>query len=83
MSTNETLSEALRGHARRLSADGENLYRVRAFRQAAFAVLATAAPVEGLSVAELARLPGVGASLAQTIYALARGESLGERPLAG
>ena len=72
---NTHIADRLRAHASELARGGDNLYRVRAFRQAAMAVLALPEPVA--AVAErggLERVPGIGRSLAKTIAALASGE---------
>lgn len=63
--TNEQIARRLRDYASELAQGGENLYRVRAYRQAAMAVLGLPGPVT--SRAELANVPGIGASLAETI----------------
>lgn len=69
--TNQEIARRLRNHATELSHSHGNLYRVRAFRQAAMAVLAlpveVSALVEGDGEQALERVPGVGKSLAQTI----------------
>jgi DNA polymerase (family 10) len=63
--------------ARELAAEGDNLYRVRAYRRAAAELFGLDRPVSAI-VAEhgppgLTRLPGVGLSLAKTIAELAAG----------
>jgi len=69
--TNQEISRKLRAHAAELARHGDNLYRVRAFRQAAMAILALPQDLtvllrtEGVQVLE--RLPGVGKSLSATI----------------
>jgi DNA polymerase (family 10) len=73
---NPTIAGELLRQARELAAGGENLYRVRAYRQAAVTIQGLDRPVREL-VAEagpraLKRLPGVGASLAKTIADLAK-----------
>ncbi len=69
--TNQEISRKLREQAAELARHGDNLYRVRAFRQAAMAVLALPEElttlVESGGVGALERLPGVGKSLAATI----------------
>ncbi len=69
--TNEDIARRLRLHATELSQAGDNLYRVRAFRQAAMAVLTLTEPVTELVAARgreaLERVPGIGKSLAGTI----------------
>jgi len=79
--TNEDIARRLREHASELARGGNNLYRVRAFRQAAMAVLGLTDEVRELVAgggpAVLERVPGIGRSLADTIAGLARGE---ERP---
>jgi DNA polymerase (family 10) len=70
--TNEDIALRLRHHATELSRSGDNLYRVRAFRQAAMAVLTLPEPVERLDRSALERVPGIGRSLAGTIDEFAR-----------
>ncbi len=74
--TNEAIANRLRSHATELARGRENLYRVRAFRQAAMTVLLLPRPIEDLLADRgregLAELPGIGASLAETIEKLAR-----------
>ena len=73
--TNAEIARELRTRAAELARSGDNLYRVRAFRQAAMAVLALPDPVAELVAAAgpkaLERLPGIGRSLADTIAGLA------------
>ena len=73
--TNSEIARELRTRAADLARAGENLYRVRAFRQAAMAVLALPEPVSELVAVAgpkaLASLPGIGRSLADTIAGLA------------
>jgi DNA polymerase (family 10) len=68
---NEDISRRLRRHAADLAKGGDNLYRVRAFRQAAMAVLTLPEPVEAILAARgrggLEAVPGIGRSLAETI----------------
>ena len=70
-STNESIARRLREHANELARAGNNLYRVRAFRSAAVAVLGLPADVGALVATggprELERVPGIGKSLATTI----------------
>lgn len=85
--TNDEIAVRLRRHADELAARGENLYRVRAFRQAALAVLALNQPAADLGIEGLAGVRGIGKSLAGTIGTFAEtGEwvvrtVLGERPV--
>ena len=69
--TNQQIARKLRVHASDLARTGDNVSRVRAFRQAAMAVLALPEEVAALVAARgeraLERLPGVGKSLASTI----------------
>jgi DNA polymerase/3'-5' exonuclease PolX len=69
--TNHEIARRLREQASQLARGGDNLYRVRAFRQAAMAVLALPREVSDLLAADgrraLERLPGIGKSLAGTI----------------
>ena len=76
--SNEEIAGELRLHATELSRSGNNMYRIRAFRQAAMTILALPTPVavilsttgrEGLQ-----RLPGIGRSLAETIEGIAMRE---------
>lgn len=73
--TNAEVARELRTRAAELARAGDNLYRVRAFRSAAMAVLALPEPVSELVAAAgpkaLANLPGIGRSLADTIAGLA------------
>lgn len=73
--TNAEIARELRTRAAELARAGDNLYRVRAFRQAAMAVLALPEPVAELVAVggpkALAGLPGIGGSLADTIAGLA------------
>ncbi|MBA4063278.1 MAG: hypothetical protein C0501_06115 [Isosphaera sp.] len=77
MTTNAEIARMLREQAAELARTGENLYRVRAFRQAAMSVLGLPEEVAVLVAAggarALERLPGVGKSLAGTIAAYAAG----------
>ena len=79
---NPNIARELLRYARELAADGDNLYRVRAYRQAAGLIQALDRPVADL-VAQagprgLRTLPGVGPSLAKTIAELATAEELTE-----
>jgi holliday junction DNA helicase RuvA len=69
--SNREIARKLRQHAGELAREGDNLYRIRAFRQAAMAVLALPEEVSELVAANgrraLERLPGIGKSLAGTI----------------
>jgi DNA polymerase (family 10) len=72
---NASIAHELLRQARDLAAEGDNLYRVRAYRRAAAELFGLDRPVSAI-VAEkgpraLTRLPGVGASLAKTIAELA------------
>ena len=77
--TNEEIARRLREHASELARDGDNLYRVRAFRQAAMVVLGLLDDVSNLLATggprALARVPGIGKSLADTIARLASGQT--------
>ena len=69
--TNVQIARKLRTYAHELARSRENLYRVRAFRRAAEAVLRLEESVEALVAragpAALAAVPGIGPSLATTI----------------
>ena len=74
MTTNSDIARKLRAHAAGLARAGDNLYRVRAFRQAALVVEGLREPVEAAGAAGLKAIPGIGASLAETILAFAAGD---------
>lgn len=69
--TNEEIARKLRDAATELARTNSNLYRVRAFRSAALAVLGLKGEVSELvangRTGELERVPGIGKSLADTI----------------
>jgi Holliday junction DNA helicase RuvA len=69
--TNQEIAQKLRKHATELTRVGGNLYRVRAFRSAAMAVMGLPREVAEIVAAgrtrELERVPGIGKSLAETI----------------
>lgn len=71
MLTNQEIAQKLRQHATELARAGNNLYRVRAFRSAAMAVLGLPREVTELvatgEARALERVPGIGKSLADTI----------------
>ena len=71
MMTNEELAHKLRTQAAALSRAGDNMYRIRAFRQATMAVLALREPAADVLAnagpAELARRARIGRSIAETI----------------
>jgi holliday junction DNA helicase RuvA len=73
---NRTIANRLIAVAHQMEGQRANLYRIRAYRQAAQAVLWLERPVEAI-VAEtgrkgLKRAPGIGASLSETIETLVR-----------
>jgi DNA polymerase (family 10) len=76
--TNQEIARKLREHASELARTGHNLYRVRAFRSAAMAVMGltkeVADLVAGGGTRELERVPGIGKSLAETIAGYALGQ---------
>ncbi len=69
--TNQEIARKLREHATKLARVGGNLYRVRAFRSAAMAVMGLPREVSEIVAAgrarDLERVPGIGKSLAETI----------------
>jgi len=73
---NQTLTNILLQYASFLSGRQDNIYRRRAYRQAAETVLRLERPVADIVTAEgragLMRLPGIGAHLAYTIEGLVR-----------
>lgn len=72
--TNREISRKLRERARSLACAGDNLYRIRAFRAAALAVLALDEEVSDIVAGRgprgLEAVPGIGKSLAETIASL-------------
>lgn len=72
---NATIAHELLRQARELAASGDNLYRVRAYRQAATVLFGLDRPVSDILAAEGVRglrgIPGVGPSLAKTMAAIA------------
>jgi DNA polymerase (family 10) len=81
--TNSEIARRLREVASELARGGDNLYRVRAFRQAAMTVLGLPEELSAIVTADgprgLERLPGIGKSLAETIAGYLRcvGETSG------
>jgi DNA polymerase/3'-5' exonuclease PolX len=73
--TNDSLAQRLREHAACLAKRGDNLFRVRAFRHAAFTVMGLPTDAEKLSRDEWAKLPGIGTSLAETLVEYARAKA--------
>lgn len=73
--TNGDIARMLRQRAAELARSGDNLYRVRAFRQAAFAVLGLESDIRALVTAAgpqaLESVPGIGKSLSETIAKIA------------
>ena len=73
--SNEEIASELRSHASELSRSGNNMYRIRAFRQAAMTILALPTPVNTILTTTgrngLQQLPGIGRSLAETIEGIA------------
>jgi DNA polymerase (family 10) len=69
--TNQDIARKLRDRATELARAGHNLYRVRAFRSAAMAVLGLTDEVAELVASgtadRLEQVPGIGKSLAGTI----------------
>lgn len=84
--TNEDIARKLREHAAELARAGHNLYRVRAFRQAALAVAGFPREVSEVIAAvgpdALRAVPGIGDSLAGTIADYAVTGSWNPRTLA-
>jgi DNA polymerase (family 10) len=73
---NSDIARKLRERAAELARGGDNLYRVRAYRQAALAILGLENEVQSLVSTRgpeaLESVPGIGKSLSETIakYAL-------------
>ena len=76
--TNQQIALELRQRATNLARVGNNLYRVRAFRSAAMAVLGLPNEVADLvangRVRDLEGVPGIGKSLASTIARFGTGK---------
>lgn len=74
--TNDDIARCLREHAADLARRRNNLYRVRAFRQAALAVQGLPEPVVAIldtrGRSALEQVPGIGRSLAETIAGFAK-----------
>lgn len=79
--TNQEISRKLRAHASELSGTKDNLYRIRAYRRAAMAVLTLPEEVSDIVASRghvgLAEVPGIGKSLAKTIVELVHVETRG------
>ena len=79
--TNQEISRKLRDHANELAHHGDSLYRIRAFRHAAVAVLELPEEVSEIVASSgqraLEQFPGIGKSLAETIagYVLTSSET--------
>jgi holliday junction DNA helicase RuvA len=77
--TNQEIAQKLRQHATELARAGSNLYRVRAFRSAAMAVLGLPREVADIvargDAKSLERVPGIGKSLADTIARYSTGQN--------
>ena len=69
--TNDAIADRLRAYAGELAAKGDNLYRIRAIRQAAFAVLSLPEPLETVAAEAgpegIAARAGIGNRLAETL----------------
>ena len=70
--TNEEIAFRLRQHAAKLASRGENLYRVRAYRQAALTVMGLNQPLAELGREGLLRIKGIWESLAETLGQFAK-----------
>ncbi len=69
--TNDAIAKRLKAYAAELTQRGDNLYRIRAIRQAAFAVLSLPEPLEEVVAqagsAGVAARAGIGSHLAETL----------------
>jgi holliday junction DNA helicase RuvA len=85
--TNAEIARKLQSHAAVLAGRGDNLYRVRAFRQAAFAVLGLQEPLDRLLERSgrrgLTEIRGIGSSLAETLEELVASGTIPEKEAAG
>jgi DNA polymerase (family 10) len=82
MPTNQQIAQRLRYQANQLARTGENLYRVRAYRQAALTVLALPEELATLLATNqqaLEQLPGIGKRLAKTLASYLTNSSTGAR----
>lgn len=84
--TNEMIGARLLLCAKELQRAGENLYRIRAYRHAGFEVVRIIRPLEEIYAISgrrgLEGLPGIGASIAQTIAEMLTEESHLDRKVA-
>ena len=84
--TNREICRKLREQANHLANSGGNLYRIRAYRQAALAVMALPDEVSNIVASSgqraLEQFPGIGESLAETITAYVLSEA-GSGSIAG
>lgn len=65
--TNAEIARTLQTEARKIVVQHANLYRIRAYRRAAGAVLALERPITQMSQADLESIPGIGSHLAECI----------------
>ena len=69
--TNDTIADRLRTYAAELARRGDNLYRIRAIRRAAFAVRSLPEPLETVvaqdGAAGVAARAGIGSHLAEAL----------------
>ena len=70
MISNQELAKRLQHEAMELSQQGDNLYRIRAYRRAAMVVLGLQQPIETLGRDGLLQVPGIGKSIAKRIEEL-------------
>lgn len=77
--TNDTIAKELRHRAATMAQSGENLYRVRALRQAAMAILMLPMSVASIYKSSgrsgLESIPGVGPQIAEAIVRWSVGET--------
>ena len=73
--TNGDIARKLRERAAELAKSGDNLYRIRAFRQAAVTLMGMPEDVQGLVASggsrAIERIPGIGKSLSEMIATIA------------
>jgi DNA polymerase (family X) len=65
--TNTDVAQQLQQQARKLAESKGSLYRIRAYRRAAYTLLGLERPIVELQKSELKVLPGIGDHLAATI----------------
>ena len=79
MITNQELARRLQSEAHQLSQQGDNLYRIRAYRRAAMALLRLQEPIETMMPSNIQQVPGIGRSIAKRLLEEMTTAQLGHR----